>query len=41
MWKSTSLVLTGGFGVFLFASMVNTQRFGALAALGSAAFPTG
>jgi predicted RND superfamily exporter protein len=32
----TSLVLTGGFGVFLFASMVNTQNFGALAALGAA-----
>ncbi|MBW2724081.1 MAG: MMPL family transporter [Deltaproteobacteria bacterium] len=31
----TSLVLAGGFGVFLFASMVNTQNFGALAALGA------
>jgi hypothetical protein len=31
----TSLVLTGGFGVFLLASMVNTQHFGALAALGA------
>ncbi len=32
----TSLVLTGGFGVFLMASMVNTQNFGFLAATGAA-----
>ena len=32
----TSLVLTGGFGVFLLASMVNTQNFGFLAATGAA-----
>lgn len=31
----TSLVLTGGFGVFLLASMVNTQNFGVLAATGA------
>ncbi|MCP4036169.1 MAG: MMPL family transporter [bacterium] len=31
----TSLVLTGGFGVFLLASMVNTQNFGFLAATGA------
>ncbi len=31
----TSLVLAGGFGVFLLASMVNTQRFGLLAATGA------
>ena len=33
----TSLVLTGGFGVFLLASMVNTQNFGFLAATGAIA----
>ncbi|MFT5444483.1 MAG: hydrophobe/amphiphile efflux-3 (HAE3) family protein [Myxococcota bacterium] len=32
----TSLVLTGGFSVFLLATMVNTQNFGFLAALGAA-----
>ena len=31
----TSLVLTGGFGTFLFADMVNTQNFGLLAASGA------
>lgn len=31
----TSLVLTGGFGVFLLATMVNTQHFGLLAAIGA------
>ena len=31
----TTLVLTGGFGVFLMASMVNTQNFGFLAATGA------
>ncbi len=31
----TSLVLAGGFGVFLLASMINTQRFGLLAATGA------
>ncbi len=33
----TSLVLTGGFGVFMLASMVNTQNFGFLAAMGAIA----